>query len=48
MREDELGEEEKKSSQPKNCLRLPLRQPFKSDGAVLMIKLNIWGRPRHY
>lgn len=38
----------KKSSQPKNSLRLPLRQPFKSDGAVLMIKLNIWGRPRHY
>lgn len=45
MREDELAEI---ASQPKNSLRLPVRQPFKSSGPVLMIKINIWGRPRHY
>lgn len=45
MRGDELAG---KAFQPINSLSLPLRQRFKRSGPVLMIKTNIWGRPRHY
>lgn len=42
---DELAE---KASQPINSLRLPLRERFKHSRPVLMIKTDIWARPRHY
>ncbi len=45
MRGDELAE---KAFQPINSLSLPLSHRFKRSGPVLVIKTNIWGRPRHY